>query len=190
MWNKPRKEQVERVESISYTYLLLCILCNSVWTSYAFKTQNIDLAIISVIPLIVAIILTAIHLSVKPESSLIKQFFFTILVSQIFNFDLVPVTICGSLGTVASIMTNVISLTFMPHVIQTRDVSGINMLMTVINIANLSIWECYAVLRGDPFMTLSQFLGLNFNIIIVMFYLWAKNKINSQDTPNAWVIMR
>lgn len=160
------------------------------WTSYAFKTQNIDLAIISVIPLIIAIILTAIHLSVKPESSLIKQFFFTIAISQIFNFDLVPVTICGSLGTIASIMTNVISLTFMPHVIQTRDVSGINMPMTVINLSNLSIWESYAVLRGDPFMTLSQFLGLIFNIIIVMFYLWAKNKINSQDTPNAWIIMR
>ena len=49
VWGKPKKEQVERVESISYMYLLLNIICNAIWTSYALKTQNVDLAIISVI---------------------------------------------------------------------------------------------------------------------------------------------
>lgn len=49
----------------------MTILCNSIWTSYAFKTQNIDLAIICVIPLIVSILLTTIYLSVKPQQNLI-----------------------------------------------------------------------------------------------------------------------
>jgi len=71
VWGKTKAEQVQRVESISFAYLLLNILCNSVWTSYAFKTQNIDLAIISVFPLVIAIILCTIYLSVKPQSHLI-----------------------------------------------------------------------------------------------------------------------
>jgi len=81
VWGKSKAEQVQRVESISYAYLLLNILCNSVWTSYAFKTQNIDLAIISVFPLVIAIILSTIYLSVKPQSHLIQQFFGTVLIS-------------------------------------------------------------------------------------------------------------
>jgi hypothetical protein len=68
-------------------------MCNAVWTSYAFKTKNIDLAIVTVtrkyptissnifIALIIGIIVTAIYLSVKPESALIKQFFLVILLS-------------------------------------------------------------------------------------------------------------
>lgn len=37
VWGKSQREQVERVESIAFTYILLCILNNSIWTSYAFK---------------------------------------------------------------------------------------------------------------------------------------------------------
>ena len=69
VWNKPKPEQVQRVKSISFGYLLLNILCNSIWTSYAFKTQNIDLAIICVIPLVITIILTTIYLSVIPKTA-------------------------------------------------------------------------------------------------------------------------
>ena len=48
VWNKPRQEQLERVASISFNYLLVSTMCNAVWTSYAFKTKNIDLAIVTV----------------------------------------------------------------------------------------------------------------------------------------------
>ena len=155
VWNKPRQEQIQRVESISFHYLLVNILSCVIWTSYAFKTQNIDLAIISVFPLIITIILVAIYLSVKPESKLIKQFFTVILISQIFNFDLLSKSLCGLLGTLMSITTNLVPLTFIPEVIRTRDVSGINMPLTVVNLCNLSLWEAYAMIRQDPFMTTS-----------------------------------
>ena len=72
VWNKPKQDQIKRVESISFNYLLVATMSNAIWTSYAFKTKNIDLAIVTVIPLIISIVLTAIYLSVKPESSLIK----------------------------------------------------------------------------------------------------------------------
>jgi len=81
VWNKPRNEQVQRVESISFMYILINILCCSIWTSYAFKTQNIDLAVINVFPLVIMVILASIYLSVKPESHLFKQFFGILMLS-------------------------------------------------------------------------------------------------------------
>ena len=146
---------MRRIESVSFHYLLLSILSCAIWTSYAFKTQNIDLAIINVFPLIVAIILVSIYLSIKPESGIIKQFFGVIAICQIFNFDLIPSSSCGMLGTCTSVCVNIIPLSFMPNVIKTRDVKGINMPLTSVNIVNLAIWETYAILKPDPFMTVS-----------------------------------
>lgn len=181
---------MERVESISFTYLLLQVLNNCIWTSYAFKTQNIDLAIISVVPLIIAIILTAIYLCVKPESPLMSQFFAMLLLCQIFNFDLLSTSVSGALGTLVSILGNLIGLSFVPEVIESRDTRGFNMPLTYINIFNLVIWFSYALLKLDPFMSLSQGLGLLFNVIQAMFYHWAKGRINAHDTPTLWVPMR
>jgi uncharacterized protein with PQ loop repeat len=134
--------------------------------------------------------LTAIYLSVKPESYLIKQFFGTVLVSQLFNFDLLSMSLCGTLGTLSSILVNMIPLAFIPKVIQTRDVSGINFPLAAMGTINLFIWASYAIIKQDPFMTVSQVLGFIFNVIILMFYFWAKNQINSIDTPLTWIFMR
>ena len=142
-------------------------MCNAVWTSYAFKTKNIDLAIVTVtrkypilsnffyIALIIGIMITAIYLSVKPESALIKQFFFVILISQVFNFDMVPTTMCGMLGTLSSIMSSSVSLIYMPEVIKSRDVSTINLPLTMMNCINYIIWTLVAVWIQDGFMMVS-----------------------------------
>ena len=172
------------MESISFTYLLLCIINNSIWTSYAFKTQNIDLAIISVVPLVIAIILTVIYISVKPESSLMRQLFGTIVICQIFNFDLLSISSTGTLGTVVSILSNLIGVAVVPGVIETRDTSGFNMPLIYINIFNLLIWFTYAVVRGDVYMSTSQGLGLLFNLVQALFYHWAIGNINARDTPH------
>lgn len=41
-------ERVRRVEAISWNYLLVSVICSSIWTSYAFKIQCIEIAIINV----------------------------------------------------------------------------------------------------------------------------------------------
>ena len=41
-------ERVRRVETISWNYLLVSVVCSSIWTSYAFKIQCIEIAIINV----------------------------------------------------------------------------------------------------------------------------------------------
>ena len=145
----------------------MATLCNAIWTSYAFKTKNIDLAIICVtrkfssdfslfpIALIIGIIMSAIYLSVKPDSSLIKQFFFVILISQVFNFDMVPTTMCGMLGTITSIMSSSVSLMYMPEVIKTRDVTSINLPLSMMNAINYFIWTLVALRIQDEFMIIS-----------------------------------
>ena len=142
------------------------------------------------IALVIAIILVSIYLSIKPEATLIKHFFAVIAICQIFNFDLVPSNSCGLLGTCTSVCCNVIPLTFMPNVIKTRDVNGINMPLTTVNIVNLAIWETYALLKPDPFMAMSQGLGFIFNSIVLLFYLWATGSLNAQDTPTLWIMMK
>lgn len=49
VYGKNRKEQIQRVETVSFPYLLLGILNNFVWTIYAYRTSNADLAIICLI---------------------------------------------------------------------------------------------------------------------------------------------
>lgn len=41
-------EQLARVESLSWYFLLLNVVSNSIWTSYAFKLQCIELAMANV----------------------------------------------------------------------------------------------------------------------------------------------
>lgn len=41
-------EQLARIESISWYYLLLNVVAYSIWTSYSFKVQCIELAIANV----------------------------------------------------------------------------------------------------------------------------------------------
>jgi len=68
---------------------------------------------------------------------------------------MIPVTMCGMLGTIFSVAGNAVPLMYMPEVIQTRDVSGINLPLTLVNVCNLTIWESIAIYIGDPFMTTS-----------------------------------
>lgn len=189
VWGKSKREQKQRVESISFEYLMLNILCNSIWTSYAFKTQNIDLAISSVVPLLITILLATIYIRVKPESAYIQKFFGVVLISQIFNFDLLSMSTCGLLGTLSSIACNGISLTFIPAVIASRDVSLINQPLTIVSCINSVFWFLYAWEKNEPFMLMSNSLGVIFNCVQLLFYYWAVQAINNRDTPWLMFIM-
>lgn len=49
VWGSSRKDQLERVESIPFLYIFLCILSNSIWSSYAYRIHNPDLFLIAII---------------------------------------------------------------------------------------------------------------------------------------------
>lgn len=82
-----------------------------------------------------------------------------VLVTQIFNFDLLSTSTCGLLGTLSSIASNGISLINIPSVISSRDVSVINLPLTIISFVNTILWFLYAYVKGEPFMMLSNSLG-------------------------------
>ena len=86
---------------------------------------------------------------------------------------------CGAVGTGTSISTNAVTLLAVPDMIATRDVTNINLPLTYVNLLNLFIWDSYAILKPDPFMTVSQFLGFAANVVCLLFYYWAIGKINS-----------
>ena len=164
----------------------------STWQSSVSYVSNLIINFITFnfIALIIAIILATIYLTVKPKGHLIQQFFTVVLVSQIFNFDLLPMSMCGLLGTLASIATNGVNLSCMTDVIKTRDVSGINLPLTVISTINTTIWFLYAYTKGDPFMTMSNSISTIFNSIQLMFYFWAVMVINPRDTPLTMYAMK
>ena len=127
----------------------------SIWTSYAYKTKNIDLAVISIVPLVISIILSIIYLVVKKEIFQVKAFVVVILVSQILNFDVLSTEWCGLLGTSCSVIGNLIPLSFMPTILKTKNVKGINLPLTYVGLFCYFIWLLYAILKQDLFMSLS-----------------------------------
>ena len=72
-----------------------------------------------------------------------------------FNFDMIPTTMCGMLGTITSILSSSVSLMYMPEVIKTRDVSCINLPMSMMNMLNYFIWTLVALWICDAFMITS-----------------------------------
>ena len=43
----------------------------------------------------------------------------------------------------------------MPKVVETRDVKGINLPVTFLNLFNILTWTLYAIIKLDPFMSLN-----------------------------------
>ena len=67
VWGRGPREQIQRIDTISFSYILLCLLNNAIWCSYAYKIQNIDLGMTSGIQVLINLILAAIYMYVKPK---------------------------------------------------------------------------------------------------------------------------
>jgi uncharacterized protein with PQ loop repeat len=64
-------------------------------------------------------------------------------------------SMCGTLGSLSSIGINIIPLMYMQDVIETKDVSRINLPLSIVSVINYCIWFSYATIRRDPFMFVS-----------------------------------
>ena len=94
------------------------------------------------------------------------------------------------LGTSLSLLGNLIPLSFMPQILQTRDVSQVNLPLTFVSLFNQFIWLLYAIIKQDLFMIMSQGLGFSSNAIQLGFYYWAQGKLNAVDTPLYWKLFK
>ena len=64
-------EKIMEVEKLSWPYLILNVICASIFTSYAFKIESVELALLNVYSLISNVFLLGVYLFIKPNQSLI-----------------------------------------------------------------------------------------------------------------------
>lgn len=64
-------EKIMEVEKLSWPYLILNVICASIFTSYAFKIESVELALLNVYSLISNVFLLGVYLYIKPNQSLI-----------------------------------------------------------------------------------------------------------------------
>ena len=62
--------------------------------------------------MLINVLLLAIYLTIKPDKTLIAQFFAVIVVCQIFNFDYLGQYLCAVIGIILSFLLNIIPLSF------------------------------------------------------------------------------
>ena len=124
------------------------------------------------------LVVVTITLNVKQDQAKFKQLIFTLMLTQIFNFDLLSVETCGSMATASSITLNSISFKFIPKLIETKQASLINLPIMALSSLTAFIWLVFASLTNDFYFGFSQGLSFIFNLIMVMFYYWATGDIN------------
>ena len=90
--------------------MLLAMVCYSIWTSYAFKLQLIEIAIVNVFSLLATVVYLSIYLLVKTEQKYIVQFFVVLISCQVFNFDVMHEKLCGILGLISMFTLQIIPL--------------------------------------------------------------------------------
>ena len=60
-------DKIIEVEKLSWPYLILNVICACIFTSYAFKIESVELALINVFSLISNNVLLGIYLYTKPK---------------------------------------------------------------------------------------------------------------------------
>lgn len=152
--------------------------------------MNIDIAVINVVPLIIYSIYIIIYLCVLPDITLISKFAAAILVCQVFNFDLLSTANTGLIGTVTDIGRNLVGLTIIPYVIETRKTNFFNMPLLYVAIFSCIIWLAYSVLIEDPCLLTACAFSLASIIVQTLFCHWAMGYITESGTPKTLALMQ
>ena len=176
------------MQSFSFPFLILNVIGNTLWTSYANKLHNFDMmvpnfigkknlksnvnfSIYAGIFFSTYMICVALSVCFTPQKLMSAVFFIGWAFASMS--PLVSASVCGSMGTCLSIMTSISTLTQAPLVVQSRNASFMNFPFIISSLVNFFFWWSYAILTKDVIYFTSQFFGfmcMAFNIII---YMWA-----------------
>ena len=168
------------VEKLSWPYLILNVICASIFTSYAFKIESVELALVNVFSLISNIFLLGVYLYINPNQSLIVQFFATIISCQVFNYDLMSSQACGALGILAVIMQQIVPLSQIPSMIETRSTAHLPKhikYFILLEIVSTLSWMCWSFKSGHYLYIVALLTVLAGKSIQLLFYLWVKRII-------------
>ena len=172
-----QKAKEERIQSFSFSYLLLSLINNLIWLAYADKVEDPNIGIPSIVGALIAGILVVLYLSVRYSKMQVISVLALLFVSQMFFSSLIPTFITGSVASFISISTYFSTLGQIPAVIREKDSRYISLPIVTISLLNSTIWAIYSFIRGDIPFLLTQTLALVFMSINMIFYLWANDVI-------------
>lgn len=150
------------------------LMTAAVWTSYSFKAQSLELAMIFVGILVLSILQVAIYLFIRPRQKLIAQFFGVMILCQVFNFDALSARSCGLAGLICTTAQSLLPLSHIPSLIDTRDCTNMNSL----GFLNASVlcsvfWLGWALLSSHYLFAVAQVPLVGSGIIQCLFVSWA-----------------
>eukprot|EP00347_Sterkiella_histriomuscorum_P001983 403369921 len=183
--NKSHSEQVKRLDSISYLYLLTGLSTNIIWFAYGYQVQNQDIVLNNIFGMMLSLILLSLYMGIMRSRDEIVILYCFLPFFMAFLISSVPVNICGLLGSVFSITSNLTPLEKIRDVIYSHDPRFINLTISSFTCFNAFMWCIYGFLSSDVFVFTSQLINFNAGMIQILFYLWASKKISDSN-----IIMR
>ncbi|CDW89365.1 protein ruptured pollen grain [Stylonychia lemnae] len=174
-------EKVKRLDSISYIYLLTGLTTNIVWLAYGYKIGNQDIIVNNIFGMSMSIIIISMYMAVMKSIEQILMMLILIPIAIAFLINQVPVNLCGLVGSIISVTSNVSPLEKIANVIATRDHRFINFPVALFTCFNAVVWCTYGYITLDIFVFTCQFLNFNCGLIQVLFYFWAQKKISSEN---------
>ena len=100
-----QKEKEARIESFSFSYLLLSLLNNLIWLAYGQKVHDQNIGFPAIVGTITGIILIILYLTVKSTRNQIIACFVLLSIGEFFFSDYIPAFITGSTASFLSIST-------------------------------------------------------------------------------------
>ena len=147
-----QKEKEAKIQSFSFSFLLLSLLNNLIWLAYGQKQHDQNIALPAIVGTFVGVLLILLYLSVKSTRNQIIACFVLVSIAEFFFSDMIPTFFTGSMASFLSISTYFSTLGQIPQVIRERDNRYISLPIVLISLINSSLWLVYAVIKKDiPF---------------------------------------
>jgi len=105
-----KAEKEKRMMSFSFPFLILNVIGNTLWASYAHKLNNFDMLVPNFIGIFFSMFMIIIALTVvyTPQKLIMAVFFIGWAFASIS--PMVSASVCGTAGTCLSIMTSISTL--------------------------------------------------------------------------------
>jgi len=100
-----QKEKEARIESFSFSYLLLSLLNNLIWLAYGQKQHDQNIGFPALVGTVVGVLLIILYFSVKSTRNQIIACFVLVSIAEFFFSNMIPAFFTGSMASFLSIST-------------------------------------------------------------------------------------
>ena len=169
------------MDAFSFSYLLLSLLNNLLWLAYSQKIGDENIGIPAMVGTLVGVFLIVIFQTVRSSRNQIIACFILVSISEIFFSSLVPAFLAGCTASFLSISTYCSTLGQIPVLIREKDPRYINLPIVLVSITNAMVWTCYAILKKDIPLFMTNSIAFTTMAVNLLFYLWAIDLVSSES---------